>query len=165
MGGCEGFHEVRRRPPLRSRLRGPRSGGCFWGVGSRKSRRGDPSSSELTLGSSSVGSFGNGQSPRDCFGGDSPKTPVKPVVLESERDVATHTSEGGCGNTWVVDLGSSVVLRISRWSESTKTLRKKMKAGEEARTPDIQLGKLTLYQLSYTRGVGLPWPVTRLGGA
>ena len=27
-----------------------------------------------------------------------------------------------------------------------------MKAGERARTVDIQLGKLTLYQLSYTRG-------------
>ena len=28
-----------------------------------------------------------------------------------------------------------------------------MKAGNETRTRDIQLGKLTLYQLSYTRGV------------
>jgi hypothetical protein len=27
----------------------------------------------------------------------------------------------------------------------------KIKAGEEVRTPDIQLGKLTLYQLSYAR--------------
>ena len=26
-----------------------------------------------------------------------------------------------------------------------------LRAGEEARTPDIQLGRLTLYQLSYTR--------------
>ena len=28
-----------------------------------------------------------------------------------------------------------------------------MKAGNETRTRDIQLGKLTLYQLSYTRGI------------
>lgn len=44
------------------------------------------------------------------FGGESPKTPARPVVLESERDIATHTSEGGCGNIWVVDLGSSLVF-------------------------------------------------------
>ena len=28
-----------------------------------------------------------------------------------------------------------------------------LRAGEEARTPDIQLGRLTLYQLSYTREI------------
>ena len=28
-----------------------------------------------------------------------------------------------------------------------------LKAGERVRTADIQLGKLTLYQLSYTRGM------------
>ena len=38
---------------------------------------------------------------------------------------------------------------------------KKIRAGDEARTRDIQLGRLMLYQLSYSRicatSVGSPW--------
>ena len=56
------------------------------------------------------------------FGGGSLKTPTKPVDFESNRDLATHTSEGGSGNSWVVDLGSSLDFAMVRIDENpTKT--------------------------------------------
>ena len=41
--------------------------------------------------------------------------------------------------------------RPSRWQRDALPLSYARRAGDEVRTRDIQLGKLTLYQLSYTR--------------
>ena len=43
---------------------------------------------------------------------------------------------------------------------NTGTKKKKIKAGDEIRTRDIHLGRVTLYQLSYSRAVTKHYAIT-----
>jgi hypothetical protein len=83
-------------------------------------------------------------------------TQFSSAVLRHRYTGKRSASQGGCASRSLNRLGAPTSPRLPRTHSGLQpsicaTLQAKVGAGDEARTRDVHLGKVVLYQLSYTR--------------
>jgi hypothetical protein len=86
-------------------------------------------------------------------------TQFSSAVLRHRYTGKRSASQGGCASRSLNRLGAPTSPRLPRTHSGLQpsicaTLQAKVGAGDEARTRDVHLGKVVLYQLSYTRSFG-----------